>query len=194
MGETEASKLGAVIPRPAASPLNSGREGLRPPVPSLPCTGPSDGPGGASALPPGAKRSRSGSAKRRRRHLEQFRTDDAEHDALHAKVRASGSKSLGEFVMQLAAIASGPKARSRRRAYAVVDNVALMSALVAFNREHNNYNQAVRALNTLVLVAEERSNGQLAHEIGRLQDQITLLQQQFAAPLAAILGAVQRDL
>jgi hypothetical protein len=27
-----------------------------------------------------------------------------------------------------------------------------------------------------------------------LQDQITLLQQQFVAPLAAILGAVQRDL
>jgi hypothetical protein len=69
-----------------------------------------------------------------------------------------------------------------------------MHALVAFNREHNNYNQAVRALNTLVLVAEERSNSQLAHEIGRLQDQITLLQQQFGTPLAAILGAVQRDL
>jgi hypothetical protein len=96
--------------------------------------------------------------------------------------------------MQLAAIASGPKARPRRHAHADVDNVALMHALVAFNREHNNYNQAVRALNTLVLVVEERSNGQLAHEIARLQDQITLLQQQFAAPLAAILGAIRRDM
>jgi hypothetical protein len=155
---------------------------------------PSDGLDGAFAQPPGAKRSRSGSAKRRRQHLEQFRTDHAEREALHAKVRASGCKSLGEFVMQLAAIASGPKARPRRRAHTVVDNVALMSALVAFNREHNNYNQAVRALNTLVLVAEERSNGQLAHEIARLQNQITLLQQQFAAPLAAILGAIRRDM
>ena len=127
-------------------------------------------------------------------HLEQFRTDDAEHEALHAKVRASGCKSLGEFVMRLAAIASAPEARPRRRAHAIVDSAALMHALVAFNREHNNFNQAVRALNTLVLVADERSNGQLAAEIHRLQHEITLLQEQFAAPLAAILGAMQRDM
>ena len=194
MADTWVSKLGAVIPRPAASLLNSGREALRPPVPSLPSRGPSDSPDDAPEQPPGAKKSRSGSAKRRRHHLEQFRTDDAEHAALHAKVRASGCKSLGEFVMRLAAIASAPEARPRRRAHAIVDSTALMHALVAFNREHNNFNQAVRALNTLVLVADERSNGQLAHEIRRLQDQITLLQQQFAAPLAAILGAMQRDM
>jgi hypothetical protein len=191
--ETTRSKLGAVIPRPAAPPLNLGREALRPPVPSLPSRDALPAPDEAAG-PPGAKRFRSGSAKRRRQHLEQFRTDDAEHDALHAKVRANGCNSLGEFVMLLAAIASAPETRPRRRARGSADSAALMHVLVAFNREHNNFNQAVRALNTLVLVAEERSNRQLAHEIRRLRHEIALLQQQFAVPLAAILGAVKRDM
>jgi hypothetical protein len=192
--ETTRSKLGAVIPRPAAPPLNLGREALRPPVPSLPRSGALPAPDDAARLQPGVKGSRSGSARRRRQHLEQFRTDDAEHEALHATVRASGCNSLGEFVMRLAAIASAPETRPRRRARGSADSAALMHVLVAFNREHNNFNQAVRALNTLVLVVEERSNSQLAHEIRRLQHEITLLQQQFAAPLAAILGAVKRDM
>jgi hypothetical protein len=191
--EGQNSKLGAVIPHPAAVPLTLGREALRPPVPSLSSRGTVSAPDEAAVLPPGAKKSRSGSARRRRQHLEQFRTDDAEHEALHAKVRASSCRSLGEFVMRLAAIVSAPETRPRRRARVSFDSEALMRGLVAFNREHNNYNQAVRALNTLVLVADERSNSQLAYEIRRLQHEIAQLQQQFSAPVAAILGAMQRD-
>ena len=139
-----------------------------------------------------AKTRRSGSAKRHRHHIEQFRTDDAEHEALHAKARASGL-SLGAYIMQLASIAGGPGARSRRRAHASLDHTALMHGLVAFNREHNNYNQAVKALNTLVLVADDRSSDRLIDEISRLRRDIERLQEQFAAPLAAILGAVRDD-
>ena len=183
---------GNTAPRGCAAHLGKGGASPSRSIPSE--QGRFSAPDDAAVLPPGAKKSRSGSARRRRQHLEQFRTDDAEHEALHAKVRASGCKSLGEFVMQLAAIVSAPETRARRRARVSFDSAALMRGLVAFNREHNNFNQAVRALNTLVLVADERSNSQLASEIRRLQHEIALLQQQFSAPVAAILGAMQRDM
>jgi len=144
------------------------------------------------AEPATAKARRSGSENRKRRHLEWFRTDDAEHAALQAKVRASG-KSLGAFVMELAAIESGGEARARRRSDPPIDAPALLQAVAAFNRQHGNYNQAVRALNTLVLVADERSSHELAEALRGLAQEIAGLQRQFAEPLAAILGAVRGD-
>jgi hypothetical protein len=53
-----------------------------------------------------SKKVTSGSNKRRRQHLERFRTDDAEHAALHEQLRATGL-SLGAYVMKLAAIEGG---------------------------------------------------------------------------------------
>ena len=141
---------------------------------------------------PPRKKAASGSESRRRRHLERFRTDDNEHAALHAKLRASG-KSLGAYVMELAAIEATAAARARRRSDPPIDAPALMQAVAAFNRQHSNYNQAVRALNTLALVADERSNRELADQVRVLQAEIVALQQNFAAPLAAILGAVRGD-
>jgi hypothetical protein len=133
------------------------------------------------------KKITSGSNKRRRQHLEWFRTDDAEHVALRSRLNG---ESLGAYVMRLSGIGSGVETRARRRGAASVDTVALTRAMVEFSREHNNYNQAVRALNTLALVAEERSDRQIAAEIGRLLDMIEVLQTQFAAPLAAIQAAL----
>jgi hypothetical protein len=135
----------------------------------------------------GRKKITSGSNKRRRRHLEWFRTDDAEHAALHAQLNG---ESLGAYVMRLSGIGSGEESRVRRRGRPSIDAVALTRAMVEFSREHNNFNQAVRALNTLALVADDRSDRQLADEIRRLLDVTEALQTQFAAPLAAIQAAL----
>jgi hypothetical protein len=105
------------------------------------------------------KKITSGSNKRRRRHLEWFRTDDAEHAALRSRLNG---ESLGAYVMRLTGIGSGEDTRARRRGRPSVDAVALTRAMVEFSREHNNYNQAVRALNTLALVADERSDRHIA--------------------------------
>lgn len=133
------------------------------------------------------KKITSGSNKRRRRHLEYFRTDDAEHAALQNRLNG---ESLGAFVMRLSGISSGEETRARRRGRSSVDVVALTKAMVEFSREHNNYNQAVRALNTLALVADDRSDRHIGAEIQRVLAIIEALQTQFAAPLAAIQAAL----
>jgi hypothetical protein len=133
------------------------------------------------------KKITSGSNKRRRRNLEWFRTDDTEHAALQS--RLSG-ESLGAYVMRLSGIDSGGETRARRRGRPSVDAVALTKALVEFSRQHNNYNQAVRALNTLALVADERSDRQITAEIQRVLEIVEALQTQFAAPLAALQAAL----
>jgi hypothetical protein len=138
---------------------------------------------------PEPKKKRSGSQNRQRRNLEWFRTDDAEHAALHEKVRASG-KSLGAYVMQLAAIDATDEARARRRSHPTVEAEALLQAVAAFNRQHSNYNQAVKALNTLALVADERDSDRLADKVDVLRAALARMQEQFAAPFAAILEAV----
>ena len=72
-----------------------------------------------------------------------------------------------------------------------VDATALAQGLVAFNRQHSNYNQAVRALNTLTLFAEERGSERVAQEVQELRRVIEQLQEQFGAPVAAILEAMR---
>src|SRR4051794_10164097 len=107
------------------------------------------GPPEVIYLPDGRQRHKkvtSGSNKRRRQHLEWFRTDDTEHEALHAKMRASGL-SLGAYVMKLAAIDSSKEARPRRRPIPDIDAAALVRAQVAFSRANNNLNQIAHAAN-----------------------------------------------
>jgi hypothetical protein len=125
---------------------------------------------------------------RRRRHVERFRTDDAEHAELERRARDAGltvhaycrMRTLGD---------PGPRARRR----APVDATALAQGLVAFNRQHNNYNQAVKALNRLALIAEDKSAGDVLRELHELHAVIEQLQEQFAAPVAAILDAMRHD-
>ena len=86
---------------------------------------------------------------RRRRHVERFRTDDDEHAELERRARDAG---LTVHAYSRMRTLGDPGPRARRRA--PVDATALAHGLVAFNRQHSNYNQAVRALNRLALVAE----------------------------------------
>jgi hypothetical protein len=81
---------------------------------------------------------------------------------------------------------AGPRARRR----APVDEAALMRALVAFNRAHNNLNQIARTLNTLTLFAEEHGARRLVDMLDELRRPVALLPEQFAGPVAAILEAV----
>ena len=137
-----------------------------------------------------ARRSRSGSQKRRRGNLEWFRTDDAEHAALHEEVRASGL-SLGGYVMKLAAIDGGKGARARRRPHVSIDAAALLRAQVAFSRAGNNLNQIAAAANRLVLEAAEFTPHTVAAELRELHRAVDAVRSEFSAPLAAILEAIQ---
>ena len=134
------------------------------------------------------KKVTSGSGKRQRQHVERFRTDDAEHEALHERLRETGL-SLGAFVMRLAALGGmGRRPRLRRRA--TVDVKAVTAALVAFNRGNNNLNQIAHGSNRLLLIADERSSQQLAAEAKELGRAVDALRDQFAVPTAAILAAL----
>jgi hypothetical protein len=138
------------------------------------------------------KKVTSGSNKRQRQHLERFRTDAAEHAALHEQLRATGL-SLGAYVMRLAAIEGGNVSRARRRGHAPVDVVALTQALVAFNRAGNNQNQTARALNELVLIAREQGCDRLEKQVRDIAAAVRAGPDLFAAPVAAIMAVLNRD-
>ncbi|OYV36435.1 MAG: hypothetical protein B7Z80_15540 [Rhodospirillales bacterium 20-64-7] len=146
-------------------------------------------------LPDGRQRRKkvtSGSNRRKREHVERFRTDDAEHKALHDRLRES-NLSLGEYVMQLGKIAGREASRRRRRGGTREDKTALTQAIVAFNRAGNNQNQTVRALNELLLIAREQSNMRLESMVLELADAIRGMPDLFAEPIAAILAALHHD-
>ncbi len=93
-------------------------------------------------LPPPADLARKRKPKRQRQHVEQFRTDDAEHVQLVAKSRAAGL-SVGAYVRACALGDAGPRARRR----ATVDRELLAINNAALNRVGNNLNQIAKALN-----------------------------------------------
>jgi DNA-binding transcriptional MerR regulator len=126
--------------------------------------------------------------KRQRAHVERFRTNDEEHAELDRRARDAGL-SVNAYSRLRTLGDPGPRARRR----APVDATALAQGLVAFNRQHSNYNQAVRALNTLVLFAEEHGSERVAREVQELRRVIEQLQEQFDAPVAAILEAMRYD-
>ena len=125
---------------------------------------------------------------RRRRHVERFRTDDEEHAELERRARDAG---LTVHAYSRMRTLGDPGPRARRRA--PVDATALAHGLVAFNRQHSNYNQAVRALNRLALSAENDGWRDVPRELRELRTLIERLQEQFAAPVAAILDAMRHD-
>jgi hypothetical protein len=93
-------------------------------------------------LPPPADLARKRKPKRQRQHVEQFRTDDAEHTQLVAKSRAAGL-SVGAYVRACALGDAGPRARRR----ATVDRELLAINNAALNRVGSNLNQIAKALN-----------------------------------------------
>lgn len=125
---------------------------------------------------------------RRRRHVERFRTDDAEHAELE---RRAGDTGLTVHAYCRMRTLGDPGPRARRRA--PVDATALAQGLVAFNRQHSNYNQAIKAINRLALVAENDGSRDVLQALRELLAVIERLQEQFAAPVAAILDAMRHD-
>jgi hypothetical protein len=93
-------------------------------------------------LPPPADLAQKRKPKRQRQHVEQFRTDDAEHVQLVVKARAAGL-SVGAYVRACALGDAGPRARRR----ATVDRELLAINNAALNRVGNNLNQIAKALN-----------------------------------------------
>ena len=91
----------------------------------------------AQPEPPARKQPR-----RQRRHIERFRTDDAERAALHERVRESGL-SLGAYLRKCALGQAGPRSRRRRPE---IDIVLLARNNAELNRIGNNLNQVARAL------------------------------------------------
>ena len=120
--------------------------------------------------------SRAGSERRRRRHIEQFRTDDAEHAALHERA-ASRRLSFGAYMREIGVGAAGVRSVRRRARLPVIEAVALARNTAALNHIGGNLNQAVRALN------------ELARRDGRLAAAMPL-----TAPLRAVLGQIEEAL
>jgi hypothetical protein len=138
-----------------------------------------------------AKKATSGSENRQRQHVERFRTNDAEHEALHEQLRVSGL-SLGEYVMQLGKIAGGKISRPRRRREIklAVYTEALTQAVIAINRVGNNQNQEVRALNVLALSAHEQGNAHFESQVSGRIEELRRLPDFLARPLAALMAVL----
>ena len=137
------------------------------------------------------QKAKSGSNRRKRQHVEQFRTDDAEHEALHERLRTSGL-SLGEYVLQIGAFEGGKTSRRRRRReIKTPDDFEVLASqiVVALNRGGNNLNQIARGMNEFLLIAHERSNAQLESFVLEVLDAIRGMPAQFEEPVAAIKAA-----
>lgn len=118
---------------------------------------------GVIVLPSPPPKSRSGSSRRQRRNVEQFRTDDAEHAKLEARAGEAGL-SVGAYLRACALDTAGPRARRR----APVDRELLARTNAELNRVGNNLNQIARALNEIVLEETESPRDRLAELVAEL--------------------------
>jgi len=94
--------------------------------------------------------------RRRRNHVEQFRTDDAEHAALEARAREAGL-SIGAYARACSLGDAGPRAKRRPP----VNGELVARANAEMNRAGNNLNQIAHALNAggSVVLAEIVATG-----------------------------------
>jgi hypothetical protein len=134
------------------------------------------------------KKVTSGSENRQRTKAIRVRLHPADAERLKADAGAAGMSVAGYLAAGRLSDEAAPRPRIRRRA--PVDEVALMRALAAFNRAHNNLNQITRTLNTLTLFAEEHGAARMQELLDELREPVAELREQFAAPVAAILEAV----
>jgi hypothetical protein len=117
-------------------------------------------------LPPppfGPERGQSGSNKRQRQHVEQFRTDDAEHAELQRRAWADGRLSVSAYCRKRTLGDPGPR---HARGPAPADVRLWAQNFTALNRIGNNLNQTARALNELLLIAREMDADRLARIAG----------------------------
>jgi hypothetical protein len=106
---------------------------------------------------------RSGSNRRQRQHVEQFRTDDAEHAELQRRAWADGRLSVSAYCRKRTLGDPGPR---HARGPAPADVRLWAQNFTALNRIGNNLNQTARALNELVLIAREMEADRLARIAG----------------------------
>lgn len=138
------------------------------------------------------KKVTSGSENRQRSRAIRVRVFPADEQRLKIEAAAAGMSVAGYLASgRLGDEAPVPPRLSRRPM--TVDAPALMQALVDLNRVGNNQNQMTRALNELVLIAREQSSRRLENLAEELADAIRGLPEAFAAPVAAILAALNRD-
>jgi hypothetical protein len=131
-------------------------------------------------------KARRGSDTRQRRHVEQFRADDAEHAALEARARDSGLK-IGAYVRACALGDAGPRSRRQSRLPAI-DAKELARNNAELNWIGSNLNQAVRALNEIAL----NDGGGLA-EVAHLTQPIERVLDELRLTLAANRRALGHD-
>lgn len=84
---------------------------------------------------------------------------------------------------------TAPPRRRPRRAFRM-ETEALMTALVAFSRAHNNLNQIAHAANTFALMADTHGPGNLREQLAGVLRAVDNLRQEFAPSLAAIRAAL----
>jgi len=118
--------------------------------------------------------------KRQRRHVDHFRTTDAEHAELSARATAAGL-SVDAFCRLMTLGDPGP--RSRRR-LPTGDTRQRAQAIAALNHIGGNLNQGFRALNEIALAAPS------AVERDRLAYELETLRRQFTQGMDALLLAL----
>jgi hypothetical protein len=134
-------------------------------------------------------RTRHGSEKRQRSAGILVKLTPADHERVKTEAAAAGMSAAGYLASgRLGEEAARRPRVSRRRA--PVDEKALMTALVAFNRANNNLNQVAHTGNAMMLFAEEHGCERLKELGADLVRAAENLRDDFAAPIAAILAAV----
>jgi hypothetical protein len=138
------------------------------------------------------KKVTSGSENRQRTRAIRVRLHPADAERLKIEAAAVGISVAGYLASGRLGDETALRPRIRRR-HVAVDVTALLQALVDFNRADNLLNQAIRALNTLVLFAEEHGAARLAEEVHELRRTVDHVRGQFDAPVAAIHAALGDD-
>jgi hypothetical protein len=138
------------------------------------------------------KKVTSGSANRQRTQAILVRVHPMDGERLRTEAAAVGISVAGYLATGRLGDEAAPRPRIRRRRV-TVDVAALLQALVDFNRADNLLNQATRALNTLVLFAEEHGAARVLEEVQELRRTVDHVRGQFDAPVAAIHAALGDD-
>jgi hypothetical protein len=138
------------------------------------------------------KKVTSGSENRRRTTAVRVRLHPADAERLKTEAAAAGMSVAGYLASGRLGEEAAPRPRIHRRRV-TADVAALLQALVDFNRADTLLNQAVRALNTLALFAEDHGSARVLTEVRELRRTVDELRDKFDVPVAAIQAALADD-
>jgi hypothetical protein len=138
------------------------------------------------------KKVTSGSETRRRTTAVRVRLHPADAERLKTEAAAADMSVAGYLASGRLGEEAAPRPRMHRRRV-TADVAALLQALVDFNRANTLLNQAVRALNTLALFAEEHGSARVLTEVRELRRTVDELRDKFDVPVAAIQAALGDD-